>query len=117
MGVAIAKVLSHTLLFQAGFVPYQCGAVAYWYRPCVGRAPGSPEPLPLVFFHGISPGLFVYIPLLKNLVAGRSALLVEMPHVGMGLDLSPPSREATVKAIRTALKRHGVERCCVAGHS
>jgi len=109
--------MSHTLLFQAGFVPYRCGPLAYWYRPCIGRPTGSPEPLPMVFFHGISPGLFVYVGLLKNLVQGRAALFVEMPHVGMGLDLRPPTQAQTVKAVRRALKRHGVNRCCVVGHS
>ena len=148
VAIAIAKVLSHTLLFQAGFVPYRCGSLSYWYRPCIrarskaqdasssssssggggssssASSSGSPgssnahaEPLPLVFFHGISPGLFTYTPLLKNLVQGRAALLVEMPHVGYGLDLAPPSREATVANLRRAMNRHGIAKACVAGHS
>jgi pimeloyl-ACP methyl ester carboxylesterase len=135
VGIAVAKVLSHTLLFQAGFVPYRCGCLSYWYRPCIrtrnkpheaggsssGAGPSSrtalAEPLPLVFFHGISPGLFTYTPLLKNLVQGRAALLVEMPHVGYGLDLAPPSRDATVASLRRALKRHGIPKACVCGHS
>lgn len=84
------------VLFQSGFVPYRSGELAYWYRPCIGRPLGSPEPLPLVFFHGISPGVFVYLKLLRMLVTGRAGLIVEMPHVGMGLCLKPVTREATV---------------------
>mmetsp|Transcript_24996 Transcript_24996/g.29528 ORF Transcript_24996/g.29528 Transcript_24996/m.29528 type:complete len:550 (-) Transcript_24996:366-2015(-) len=113
----ICKVLGHTLLFQAGFVPFKCGSLSYWYRPCIGRPAGSPEPLPMVFFHGICPGLFTYIPMLRNLVVGRAALLIEMPHVGMGLNLTPPSREALVKSVVRACKRHGVSKACVCGHS
>mmetsp|Transcript_31685 Transcript_31685/g.71248 ORF Transcript_31685/g.71248 Transcript_31685/m.71248 type:complete len:504 (+) Transcript_31685:301-1812(+) len=115
--VAVAKYSASMCLFQAGFVPYKCGPMSYWYRPCCGRPAGSPEPLPMVFFHGISPGLCIYIPMLKNLCQGRAALLVELPHVGMGMDLAPPSREQTVKAVLRALKRHRIRRCCVAGHS
>jgi pimeloyl-ACP methyl ester carboxylesterase len=113
----ICKVIGHTLLFQAGFVPFKCGTISYWYRPCIGRPAGSPEPLPMVFFHGICPGLFTYIPMLRNLVVGRAALLIEMPHVGMGLNMTPPSRESLIKSVLRACKRHGVKKACVCGHS
>lgn len=117
VGIALAKIVAHTVLFQAGFIPYRCGRLSYWFRPSA-RPKGALEPLPLVFFHGISPGLFVYLPMLRNLLSGRAALLVEMPWVGMGIGcLSPPSREETVRAVKRALRRHGVERACIAGHS
>lgn len=116
VGITVCKVIFHTLLFQAGFIPYRCGAISYWFRPSA-RPRGALEPLPLVFFHGISPGLFAYAPMLRNLCCGRAALLVEMPHVGMGLSLLPPSREATINGVRRALKRHGVEKACIVGHS
>ena len=44
-------------------------------------------------------------------------MLVEMPHVAMGLDMSPPSREALVRVVRCAFKKHGIARACVMGHS
>jgi hypothetical protein len=34
--------------------------------------------LPVIFFHGISPGLCVYLPFLMTLTRGRAAVLVEV---------------------------------------
>jgi len=116
VAVAVARILCHCLLFQAGFIPYHEGPIAYWYRPA-SRAPGLPQALPLVFFHGICPGFFAYIAMLRHLCQGRAALLVEMPHIGMSLSLRVPSRKETVSAVKRALARHRVERACVCGHS
>lgn len=116
VSIAVAKLVASCLLIQAGFMPYTSEGIHYWYRPSA-RPRGALEPLPLVFFHGISPGLFVYLPMLRNLVSGRAALLVDMPHIGMGLDMEPPSRERMVRAVTKALARHGVQKACVAGHS
>mmetsp|Transcript_19379 Transcript_19379/g.44843 ORF Transcript_19379/g.44843 Transcript_19379/m.44843 type:complete len:487 (+) Transcript_19379:164-1624(+) len=114
--VSVFRMLGSALLHLTGFMYYTEGEMAYWYRPSA-RPAGALEPLPLVFFHGISPGLMVYLAVIRHLVSGRSALLVDMRHVGMGLDMRPPSREQTLRDIRAAFRRHGFTRACVAGHS
>ena len=54
----------------------------YWYREC----PSSPR-LPILFFHGISPGLTTYVTLIYGLCHGRTALLFETPHIAMALQV------------------------------
>ena len=47
---------------------------------------GPATQLPLVFFHGVSPGQCVYAGLTSLLSEGRTAVLVEIPHIAMSLE-------------------------------
>jgi hypothetical protein len=60
---------------------------------------GGPDPLPMVFFHGISPGLNMYLGMVHYLTRGRKAVLVEVPHIAMCLNFKAKPIQAMVKAV------------------
>jgi hypothetical protein len=53
----------------------------------------------MVFFHGISPGLNMYLGMVHYLTRGRKAVLVEVPHIAMCLNFKAKPIQAMVKAV------------------
>ena len=80
------------------------------------RVPAA-KSAPIVCFHGISSGIFFYLPLLLNLCRRRQAVIVEQPHVAMALDFRPPAREELVADVLKILHRHRIASATFAGHS
>jgi hypothetical protein len=168
----IPRFLGHTALFLMGFQRRSLRGVKYWYRPgpsrecrppesnrwpydgvgadrwggAVGLWAGwsAPSHLPLLFFHGVGPGQCTYASLVARLARNRAAILIEIPHISMGLDsfTSLNSVSAIIEdsagwrfwsgssvsafecwqrevaaLVRTICKRHGIFNLCVCGHS
>jgi hypothetical protein len=65
-----------------GFTKLRLMDTNYWYRP----ASNPCAELPLVFFHGVGPGVCAYGGLVNKLAANRSAVLIEVPHITMSLE-------------------------------
>lgn len=116
VGVAVTRLCAHGVLLLAGYIRYQENGLSYWYRPSA-RPAGALEPLPFVFFHGIGPGVFIYLPLVRFLVSGRCSVIFDMPNIGMGLQMKPLSRDQFIATVTAVLHKHGIARACVAGHS
>jgi pimeloyl-ACP methyl ester carboxylesterase len=91
--VMIVKLLTAGLLLLVGFAPGEKHGVHYWHR----KPSGSVTEEPVVFFHGISPGLVAYVSLLLKLRG--EVLIVEMPWVTMSIGSLPP-REPLAYAAR-----------------
>lgn len=51
---------------------------------------------PLVFFHGISPGIFYYMPFLARMGKGREVVLFEVPHIVTQLFFDAPDAQVSV---------------------
>lgn len=65
--------------------------LTYWHRPC--QQPGPLKQAPLLFFHGISPGVWFYISFLARLGKGREVVLLEVPHIVTQLAFDAPDAE------------------------
>uniref|UniRef100_A0A6U4GNQ7 AB hydrolase-1 domain-containing protein n=2 Tax=Phaeomonas parva TaxID=124430 RepID=A0A6U4GNQ7_9STRA len=122
--VALKAKLSGAILLVNGFRRFEYDGLVYWHRDAAdaGRPaldlehPGHGR-LPLVVFHGISSGIFLYLPMLLRYCGGRTAMIFEQPHISMALDLAPPSRDAVVAAVEGICRRHRVRRAAFLGHS
>ncbi|CAM9755148.1 unnamed protein product, partial [Discosporangium mesarthrocarpum] len=77
--------------------------------------------LPIVFFHGVSPGLFAYIKVVWKTCMDRTAIIVETPSISMKLHLlrghSPLTEEGLVETVDGIMERHGINRALFFGHS
>ena len=89
--------------------------VSYWHRPALKDA--TKDDLPLVFFHGIGPGLWIYFPILKHLSGNRACLYVELRHANTTLSLTVPHWTTMIKAVEEMTDRQGIDEYCAAGHS
>lgn len=99
-----------------GFLRHETASgITYWYRP--SREKGPARQLPLVFFHGICPGVFCYWPFLSRFTAGREAIVFEVPHIVTQMHFEAAERQHLVAAMAEATARHGVKDFVVAGHS
>lgn len=78
----VPRMLGELYLAMLGFTKLRLHETNYWYRPAT--SPGAK--LPLVFFHGVGPGVCAYGGLVSRLADDRSAVLVEIPHIAMGLE-------------------------------
>jgi pimeloyl-ACP methyl ester carboxylesterase len=81
--VILLKFFSGIYLRILGFSPGERAGVEFWYRKGSKK---SEEPV--VFFHGISPGLGFYLPLLMSLKG--EALIIELPWISMSIGKEPP---------------------------
>ena len=72
---------------------------------------------PLIFFHGISPGLFCYLPFLMNMCKDRASIFIEIPHVTTTLNFTPHQHSIMVYAVEHILDRHHIKEAAVMGHS
>lgn len=72
--------------------------LTYWHRPC--QQTGPLKQAPLLFFHGISPGLWFYIPFLAKLGGGREVILLEVPHIVTQLVFEAPDMHVSKEKSR-----------------
>jgi len=114
--------LAHGILLRLrGFHRGHHEGLWYWYR-LPGSQPKSSETSkestePLVFFHGIGFGLFLYLPLLLRLPA-QSQVLFEMPWISMNPFVQHiPSSSEYAQWVVEALEKHDVHSCVALGHS
>ena len=104
------QVVSHAVLWLAGFQRHTAGVVSYYHRPAA--APASPSRPPLVLLPGIGIGVGAYIPLLASLlsrsdVAQSDVFAVEFAHVTAGrLQGGVPEEEKVVASILAMLRAH-----------
>ncbi len=89
--------------------------LTYWHRPCQQEGPVKQPPL--FFFHGISPGIWFYLPFLARLGKGREIIMLEVPHIVTQLSFEAPDLTETVESLAEILALHQITRCSVAGHS
>lgn len=90
--IKLAQLAGHTLLRLRGHRRHTTRAgLTYWHRPC--QQPGPLKQPPLLFFHGISPGVWFYLPFLARLGKGREVVLLEVPHIVTQLAFEAPDVE------------------------
>lgn len=78
----IPRLIGEAYLAMLGFTKLRLMDTNYWYRP----ASNPCAELPLVFFHGVGPGVCAYGGLVNKLASNRSAVLIEVPHITMSLE-------------------------------
>jgi len=72
----------------------------------------------MIFFHGVSPGLCVYLPFLNRLTNRRPSVLVEIPHITTLLNFRVSRRDILIRAVREIADRHEFHHgMVVVGHS
>lgn len=105
------------ILWLKGFKVFNSGGIKYLYRPSKKTKSESKDPI--VFFHGIAPGLSFYLGFLFKLLKGndRDIFLVELPWVGMRAYVDIPTPVELVRCVDMMLHKHGVENACFIGHS
>lgn len=111
-------------MYSQGFRRYTTSpGVNYWHRPStLLTSPSTPQSksLPVVFFHGVGPGMWIYLPFLLRLWArhlDRDHIVVETPHITTSLAFKVPHWTHMVKAVEEALDRHDMPTFCAMGHS
>ncbi|KAK9718477.1 hypothetical protein K7432_005462 [Basidiobolus ranarum] len=99
-------------------------ALPYWYYDPTkswfgsGSKRRSSKMKPIVFVHGIGPGLGCYLMFIwKLLKLGQPIFLVELPYVSMRFVEESPSMEELGKEIENMLESHGFRSACFIGHS
>lgn len=99
-----------------GFKRYNVdNKIHYWHRP----AKLHNNPLdPIIFFHGITTGWFVYWPSVIYLGGGREIFLFDLDGIKINsLSFDMLSSESYCEHVRRALDRHNVCQVSVVGHS
>ena len=115
--LTVIQVVGHAVLMALGFKRHEINGIAYWYRSCNRNIPPAERSIPLIFFHGISPGLNLYLLVVHMLSRGRKAVLVEVPHIAMCLNFKAKRLGDMVKTVEIISKRHRMPHFAVAGHS
>ncbi|ORX97333.1 alpha/beta-hydrolase [Basidiobolus meristosporus CBS 931.73] len=73
---------------------------------------------PIVFVHGIGPGIGCYLMFIwKLLKLGQPIFLVELPYVSMRFIEEAPSMEELGREVENMLEAHGFRNACFIGHS
>jgi pimeloyl-ACP methyl ester carboxylesterase len=110
-----AKIVLNQVLRAKGFEPHFSGSLRYWFRP----APQDSGRDPIVFLHGISPGLVPYYGFLSHLIADgdRDLFLVELPWVSMRAYTEVPAAKDFVRCLDVMLHDQNVPSACFVGHS
>lgn len=85
----------------------------YWIRPATSISAKKP----LIFFHGITPGMFPYVGFIKELPNDRDVFVVELPWVAMTGRRIIPCPRNFVKTIGNMLEECGATDACVVAHS
>ncbi|KAI9249432.1 hypothetical protein BDA99DRAFT_445501 [Phascolomyces articulosus] len=89
------------------------GRVGYWYRE--GK---NPNKKPIVFIHGIGPGLLPYLKFVYHLLDIDAPLFcVEQPYVSMRCIEDVPSMQETVQDLERMLHFHGFRDAVYVSHS
>ena len=139
---AMSGVVQRVTLSRLGFERHTAGGMAYWYKAAPSAldqengARDARDRAPIVLFHGIGLGWFLYSSFLRDLVAanergpkseGRSGegggaplLLVETPSISLTLPWSPcPKPIDAVRSVTAILEERGFanQRISLFGHS
>jgi pimeloyl-ACP methyl ester carboxylesterase len=90
------------------------GHIKYWHH--------KPESLekksvPIVFFHGIGPGLLPYIKFLKRLFGKREIFIIQLPWVGMEPFSDLPDHDDFCDTVDVMLASHFHDKALFVGHS
>lgn len=70
-----------------------------------------------MFFHGIAPGLWIYLPFLTRFGGQRACIYVEVEHITTTLSFEASRWNVMVQAVEEVMQRHGIQGMCVSGHS
>jgi pimeloyl-ACP methyl ester carboxylesterase len=116
MSLTTVQVAGDAVLTLFGFSRHEINGIAYWYRS-PKKVALADRSQPLVFFHGISPGLNLYVLMVHVLAANRKAVLVEVPHIAMCLNFQAKRLGDMVKTVEIITRRHRMSHFAVAGHS
>lgn len=92
--------------------PERSERICYWFRD------GDRSKKPIVFVHGIGPGLLLYLRLVYQLVAlGAPVFCVELPYVAMRCVEDVPTMQETVRDVERMLQHHGCNDAVFVAHS
>eukprot|EP00475_Leptophrys_vorax_P019560 TRINITY_DN2678_c0_g1_i3.p1 TRINITY_DN2678_c0_g1~~TRINITY_DN2678_c0_g1_i3.p1 ORF type:complete len:469 (-),score=117.03 TRINITY_DN2678_c0_g1_i3:49-1305(-) len=114
--IYLAKHVLNQVLRAKGFDSHFAGCLRYWHRKAPHRS-GNRDPI--VFLHGISPGLVPYYAFLSHLIADgdRDLFFVELPWVSMRAYTEFPPAEEFVRCMDVMLHDQNVLDACFVGHS
>jgi len=112
--VSLIKLLTGAFLLCLGFRPGERYGVQFWHRK------GGCRTLePIVFFHGISPGLVAYVDLLPRLRG--EVIIIELPWIAMSTGALPPREPSAyadkLLALFDSLGLDQSRRLVLCGHS
>lgn len=115
--VGISEVVANVILLRiCGFRNLEMDGTTYWYRQ--SRHPQARNNPPLLFLHGISPGWSLYVQFVRSLGRNRDLILVDLDAIKIkSLNFYMPTPDQFCRSILRILKRHGIEKVSVAGHS
>eukprot|EP00928_Gymnodinium_smaydae_P021795 TRINITY_DN18534_c0_g1_i1.p1 TRINITY_DN18534_c0_g1~~TRINITY_DN18534_c0_g1_i1.p1 ORF type:complete len:519 (-),score=52.16 TRINITY_DN18534_c0_g1_i1:169-1539(-) len=103
-----------------GFRLKKQGGLRYWLRErewCSRRSNSRDKQEGLVFFHGISPGLVVYIQFLMRF-RHQTVILVELPWVTFNpFNTTVPSYDDFCDDVVDILDANCISKACLSGHS
>jgi pimeloyl-ACP methyl ester carboxylesterase len=122
---AFAGLAGDAALRLRGFRKHRVGPVCFWIvkgSDASGSAGSESEP-PLVFVHGVGIGLATYLPFLLRLSsasqrAGRTIVLIELPHVSMKLNVDTiPRMDVIAECAAIFFKQQAVPPALWVAHS
>jgi pimeloyl-ACP methyl ester carboxylesterase len=116
---SLFNAVGYTWLRLCGFERLSKGVVSYWYRPAEPGLIDTHLP-PVVFFHGITPGWLVYLPIVFAIVGSRPTLLIDLDTIKINsLAFDMPKESDFVDGVTKAIDVHfgPVAKVSIVGHS
>lgn len=113
--INLTKMIADRKLHRAGFIHQTCNGVGYYIRKAL---PGTLKAKkPVIFFHGITPGLLPYASFVSGVESSRDVIVIELPWVSMSLSsVHPYPREFSIN-VSLILHELGHDSACFIGHS
>lgn len=97
--------------FKRYYISTNHSTYSYLYKKGVKQTP-------TIFFHGISSGWYTYLHFIMNFHSSESVILFELEPFRIGsLDLSRPSSDDVVDAIKKIVNHHEFKTIDIVGHS
>jgi len=118
---AVKRIIGTPCLLLLGFRYRKQGVLRYWIRErdwsCARRSRAGPPEEVLLFFHGICPGLTVYLQYLMRF-RHQTVILFELNWVTFNpLCTTVPTRDDFCNSVVDTLEANEISRVCLSAHS